>query len=151
VIKYTKCLSLLLGVAFLGLSATTGYSQSCKMDSSFAQSDIDIVPTKVLVAKPARVRVDILNAGTCRWDKGSIKLAIQVLRKPPGSPSAIKEIPTELPLRIGVESKKTHTWYFEITGPYYLGSYTLEFKLTDKGRPFGNEVEKTFEVVPPKK
>jgi hypothetical protein len=148
--KYTNPLYLFLAIAFLVLSANTGYSQSCEMDSSFAPSNIDIVPSKVLVAKPARVRVDIVNSGTCTWDRSSVKLAIKVIRKPSGSPSTIKEIPEELALRQSVYSKKSHTWYFEITGPYYLGTYTLEFTLTNKGKPFGNEVQKIFEVVPPK-
>lgn len=148
--KHLIRLYLFFAAAFIALSAIPGYSQTCKMDSSFAPSDIDIVPTKVVVGKWGKARVNVFNSGTCTWTTKAVELSIEITRKPPGSPSAIKGFPKKLSLRLSVDPRKTQTWYFDITDLYHIGSYTLEFKLTNNGKPFGTEVPKSFEVVAPK-
>jgi hypothetical protein len=132
-------------------------AQECVLDSSFAGSNVDF-PTKIVVGKSARVRVNIFNSGTCTWDNielasprkvRKIRLSIKVIRKPSGSPYPLEEFKSELPFRNSVRPEDEHTWYYEITGPSHPGRYELEWTLTHKGKEFGVQVRKTIEVVAP--
>lgn len=141
--------SLVFCICLVFILAGSANSQTCDMDSSFAPSNID-VPTKIVAGKSVRVRVNVFNSGTCMWQPRKVQLSIKVIRKPSGSPYPLEEFKSALPLRISVNSKKGHTWYYEITGPYHLGTYTLEWTMTSGGKPFGVQVRKTIEVVAPR-
>ncbi len=142
--KANVFLTLCVGLLFVGFIN----AQSCTMDSSFAPSNIDI-PTRMETGQTARVRVNVLNSGTCIWQERNVKLSIKVIRKPSRAPYPLEEFKSELKLRNSVYPEKKHTWFYEITAPTYAGRYVLEWTMTNDGKPFGVQVRKTIEVNVP--
>jgi hypothetical protein len=125
-------------------------AQSCQMDATISTSGVTI-PAKINPAKEYPVRVTVENSGTCTWDTGSkIRLSIKIVRGPSGTAMQRDELTPIVELKYKIEPGKSHTFNYDIEGPYYLGRYTLEWIMTINNKPFGNEVEKQIEVVPPK-
>jgi hypothetical protein len=120
------------------------------MDATMTTSSVTI-PAKINPAKEYPVRVTVENSGTCTWETSSkIRLSIKIVRGPSGSAVQRDELTPIVELKYKVEPGKSHTFNYDIKGPYYLGRYTIEWIMTMNNKPFGNEVEKTIEVVPPK-
>lgn len=141
--------SILIGFGAL-LAAAAANAQSCQMDATITTSGVTI-PAKINPAKEYPVRVTVENSGTCSWDAGSkIRLSIKIVRGPSGTAMQRDELTPIVELKYKIDPGKSHTFNYDIEGPYYLGRYTLEWIMTINNKPFGNEVEKQIEVVPPK-
>jgi hypothetical protein len=138
---------LVLGLLLLG---TVARAQSCKMDATITSSNITI-PAKINPAKKYDVRVTVENSGTCTWDTTSkIRLSIKIVKGPSGAATQRDELTPIVDLKYKVLPGKSQTFNYEIEGPYYLGRYTLEWIMLLNNKPFGNEMRKDIEVVPPK-
>jgi hypothetical protein len=138
---------LICGIMLAGFEAN---AQSCTMDATITTSGVSI-PTKIYPAKEYPVRVTVENSGTCTWETSSkIRLSIKIARGPSGSAMQRDELTPIVELKYKVEPGKSHTFNYEIEGPYYLGQYTLEWIMTINNKEFGNEVSKNIEVVAPK-
>ena len=126
-------------------------AQSCKMDSKFGSSNI-YIPSKLTVGKEYHVKVEITNSGSCNWDKTHVSLSIKIVRGPSGAAMQRDELTPEkgMLLTQGTLSGKVAEFEYDITGPYYPGSYTMEWQLLADGKPFGVKVQKAVEVIPPK-
>lgn len=138
----------LLGTIFL-LSQPTK-AQSCEMDAQIRPSDVSI-PNQIVVNKTYRVQVTVVNNGTCNWETSSgIRLSIKILRGPSGSAAQRDELTPIVELKYKIKPNQRHEFEYEITGPYYLGNYTLEWKMVQHNKPFGDVVTRQITVVPPK-
>jgi hypothetical protein len=141
--------AVLMSFGFI-ICALEASGQSCQMDATITTSGVTI-PAKINPAKEYPVRVTVENSGTCTWETSSkIRLSIKIARGPSGSAVQRDELTPIVELKYKIEPGKSHTFNYDIEGPYYLGRYTLEWIMTMNNKPFGNEVEKTIEVVPPK-
>ncbi|MEW6126899.1 MAG: NBR1-Ig-like domain-containing protein [Acidobacteriota bacterium] len=139
---------LTLGMIFL-LSQITN-AQSCEMDAQMRPSDV-VIPSQIVVNKTYRVRVTVVNNGSCNWDTSSgIRLSIKILRGPSGSSAQRDELTPIVDLKYKIKPGDRHEFEYEITGPYYLGNYTLEWKMVKQNKWFGDAVTKPITVVPPK-
>lgn len=126
-------------------------AQSCKMDATLTPSGINI-PKKIVPAKEYQVDVTVKNSGTCTWEPSSkIRLSIKIVRGPSGSAVQRDELTPIVELKYKVEPGKSQPFHYTIEGPYYLGSYTLEWVMVVNNKPFGNEEKKIIEVVAPNK
>ncbi len=125
------------------------HAQTCEMDATISPSGIRI-PTKIIPAKEYDVDVTVKNSGTCTWGRSSkIRLSIKIVRGPSGSAAQRDELTPIVELKDQVEPGESQRFNYEIEGPYYLGSYTLEWIMVVNNKPFGNEVKKVIEVVAP--
>jgi hypothetical protein len=140
--------TLTLGLIFLLSEPARG--QTCDMDAQIRPSDV-VIPSQIVVNKTYRVRVTVVNNGTCNWDTSSgIRLSIKILRGPSSSATERDELTPIVDLKYKIKPNDRHEFEYEITGPYYLGNYTLEWKMVRQNKWFGDAVTKQITVVPPK-
>ncbi|MDZ4795472.1 MAG: hypothetical protein SGI83_14420 [Bacteroidota bacterium] len=133
-----------------GVGKSTGV---CKMESQILGSDVSL-PSKIMANKKYNVDVNAHNLSSCVWDspENKIELRVKCIAWPSGAQSAdYRNMQPDglLPLSSAVEVNPGGIANFEysIISGNYPGTYTFEYQLYDKGKPFGVKGLKKVEIV----
>lgn len=115
-------------------------------DAQLRSSDIDI-PATIRTGQDYEVRVKVKNVGTTTWQPRQYFLKIRIVRGPSGSSTQRDELAPYVELKNPVAPGEWHTFHYRIEGPSYVGTYQLEWVMSNGRDEFGDDVREQIRVI----
>lgn len=120
----------------------------CTFDGSIS-STIRFSNTKIYEKKAYKAYVKAENTGTCEWGDGEVELRVKISKCPSGSACQRDEL---IPSRWSKNDRNIFRGYnmefvYDFEGPTYLGKYNLVYQLYYMGKPFGDPIQTTIEIL----
>ncbi|MBI5858802.1 MAG: hypothetical protein HZB42_14315 [Sphingobacteriales bacterium] len=140
----------LLVISYQGNSQTITVKKTCECtyDGSIS-STIRFSNSKLYEKKAYKAYVKAENTGTCIWGDGEVELRVRISRCPSGSVCQRDEL---IPSRWTKNDRDiihgyTEEFVYDFEGPSYLGKYNLVYQLYYMGKPFGDAIQTTIEIL----
>ena len=120
----------------------------CTLDANIS-STITFNNSKLIMEKSYQAYISAENKGTCGWDDGEIELRVKIIRCPSGSACQRDElIPSKWDTNKDyINSGQTGRFIHYFEAPAWNGKFVLQYQLYYKGKPFGDPVLKTIEIL----
>jgi hypothetical protein len=143
-------------IAVLLIAAATSSAQTitvekiCKCTFDGDITSVHHNSSKIIMEGKYQTDVKITNTGTCTWEVKDVELRLKIVRCPSGSACQRDEF---FPKKWDMNEKHVLPGYseyfvFDWEAPQYNGKFVLSYQLYYDGKPFGDAITSTIEILP---